>query len=340
MSDRPQFPVEPLGEKRWNEIRRNVLAEASLAVATVMPAPAPPSRAPFYAGALSLALAAAALFVVGQPATIEPPASTLSRVVTDDSSATTTAGDATVALGAHTSVLIIERSPDTWVVSLEHGSAHFEVPARHERPAFTVEAGRTRVRVIGTAFTVVREPGATSASVTVDHGAVGVTDGSVDVVLHDGDAWPEREPPAATTTTAEIDPLAAPSTADATSTSRADGTATARVITPATGETTAQTTAPADMTAAADATATSPATDRERYRDAVQREATDPAGALALYEALASGTGVWSAPALMSQARLESELGHPERAHALAETYLARYPTGLNAEDARELLRR
>jgi len=44
--------------------------------------------------------------------------------------------------------------------------------------------------------------------------------------------------------------------------------------------------------------------------------------------------------ALYAQARLELELGHTGRARTLLERYLARYPSGVNAEDARALLRR
>jgi outer membrane protein assembly factor BamD (BamD/ComL family) len=78
----------------------------------------------------------------------------------------------------------------------------------------------------------------------------------------------------------------------------------------------------------------------ERFRRAAALESTDPATALAEYAALAREEGPWGANALYAQARLELELGHTGRARTLLERYLARYPSGVNAEDARALLRR
>lgn len=343
MSERPRLPVEPLSDRRWQEIRRNVLAEAVLAEASLASAPAAPpapARAPVYFAAF--AAAALLLVLVWTSETRETPATALSRFVTDDSSATASAGDATVALGAHTSVLIIERASDAWVVSLESGTAHFDVPPRGDRPPFTVEAGRTRVQVIGTAFTVTRAPGAPSAEVSVDHGAVRVTDGSVNLVLHDGEQWPAR------VRTASIDPtVSSPEVyivTDATPPPSAERAATRAVApsAPRIADAVAAPVAPALVTPAPEAPVppVPPGSiDRDRYRDAESREATEPAAALAIYADLASHPGPWSAPALFSQARLEAELGHRARARELAETYLARHPAGINAQDARELAR-
>ena len=319
MSHEPRFPVEPLSEKRWQEIRRKVMAEAALA-SDAPAAPTPVPRGRIAIGVFAAVAAAAALVSIVR---VPPRAAlSLSRVVTDASTATASAGDATVSLAEHTSVLVIERSPDTWIVSLESGSAHFDVPTRGDRPAFTVEAGRTRVVVVGTAFTVTREPGASSASVSVDHGAVHVTDGSTDVLLHDGEAWPEAR---ARVAPHEVVPSAAEPTGPPT-----QATSEARVRP---HPTVVASTSPHPVAAPAPSA-------RDRYREAESREASDPQAALAAYAELSENGGAWSAPALMSAARLEAELGHAARARAMAERYLAQHPDGINADDARALLRR
>ena len=325
MSHEPRFPVEPLSEKRWQEIRRKVMAEATLS-SDAPAAPTPMRRGRVAIGVfVAVAAAAALVAVVRVPPTT---ALSLSRVVTDGSTATASAGDATVSLAEHTSVLVIERSPDTWIVSLESGSAHFDVPTRGDRPAFTVEAGRTRVVVVGTAFTVTREPGASSASVSVDHGAVRVTDGSTDVLLHDGERWPEVR---AHVAPHEVVPPAVEATEPTTEAAAEPHARTPRSTVVA--STPVRSTPPPSVAAPAQSA-------RDRYREAESREASDPQAALAAYAELSENGGAWSAPALMSAARLEAELGHAARARALAERYLVQHPDGINADDARALLRR
>jgi hypothetical protein len=82
----------------------------------------------------------------------------------------------------------------------------------------------------------------------------------------------------------------------------------------------------------------SAADDKATYERAARAEATDPALALSLYEALARRPGPWAANALFAQARLEIDLGRRDRGARLLHTYLHRYPRGLNASDARALL--
>lgn len=79
---------------------------------------------------------------------------------------------------------------------------------------------------------------------------------------------------------------------------------------------------------------------KQRYEQAERLEATDPAQAIALYEALAQERGPWAPTALFAQARLELDRGNRARAQALLQTYLRRYPKGANAAMARRLLER
>lgn len=79
---------------------------------------------------------------------------------------------------------------------------------------------------------------------------------------------------------------------------------------------------------------------RTRFERATRLEASEPEKALRIYAELAKVKGPWAANALYAQARLESERGRHERARALLQRYLARYPKGVNAEDVRALLER
>jgi hypothetical protein len=79
---------------------------------------------------------------------------------------------------------------------------------------------------------------------------------------------------------------------------------------------------------------------RERYDAASKLEAQKPEAAMALYSDLARQGGAWGMNALFAEGRLEADRGHSSDAVRLLEEYLARYPVGPNAEDARRLLAR
>jgi hypothetical protein len=81
-------------------------------------------------------------------------------------------------------------------------------------------------------------------------------------------------------------------------------------------------------------------TPRARYQAAESLEASDPAAAIATYDALVREGGPYAAPALVAACRVELEQHHTERARALCERYLAEHASGINAEDARALLAR
>jgi hypothetical protein len=58
------------------------------------------------------------------------------------------------------------------------------------------------------------------------------------------------------------------------------------------------------------------------------------------YRRLAAGRGAWAANALYAAARLSLDRGDRTTASQLAHAYLARFPRGANAADARALLDR
>ena len=79
---------------------------------------------------------------------------------------------------------------------------------------------------------------------------------------------------------------------------------------------------------------------REQYEAASKLEAQQPAAAIALYRELVRQGGAWGENALFAAGRLEADRGDHDDARRLLGEYLARYPAGPNANDARQLLDR
>jgi FecR-like protein len=82
-----------------------------------------------------------------------------------------------------------------------------------------------------------------------------------------------------------------------------------------------------------------PDDDRATYEHFAALESSDPDAAIAGYLALANGphgTSRWAEVALFAAGRLAADRGDPRAADLLA-TYLARYPSGANAADAKAL---
>jgi hypothetical protein len=75
-----------------------------------------------------------------------------------------------------------------------------------------------------------------------------------------------------------------------------------------------------------------------RFARAASLEARAPAEADALYAAIEREGGAWARTALFARGRLAHERGDRRAAKALLGAYLARYPRGPNAGDARALL--
>lgn len=211
--------------------------------------------------------------------------SEITRIVTSSAETHTTLGEAALTLSANSDVRVRGSDERGWLVELERGEVQCEVAPRHGRPAFVVQAGETRVRVVGTRFSVARE--GDGATVSVREGQVQVESGKAQVLLGPGERWP-----------------------------------------------------PAGTQPKARASKQSPESARARFERAARLEPSQPEKALRLYADLVKTRGPWAANALYAQARLESERGNRERARALLQRYLARYPKGVNAPDVRALLER
>jgi hypothetical protein len=73
------------------------------------------------------------------------------------------------------------------------------------------------------------------------------------------------------------------------------------------------------------------------YESAARMESQNPEGALALYRKVAAGSGAWAANALYAAGRLQADRGRRGEAARLLDEYLARFPSGPNARDAKDL---
>jgi hypothetical protein len=192
------------------------------------------------------------------------------------------------------------------------------VPERPGRKPFVVVAGDVRVEVVGTLFAVERV--ADSARIVVERGVVLVTEDGVLYTVHAGEHWPAR------TATAEPEPEPEPEFEPEIE--MEEDLRTPR-RSPRKSEPPRRVAQPEPDAAP---------TAKERYAAAARLESSDPAAALVIYRQLVREGGTWAANALFAQGRLELERGNKARAARLLGRYLERFPRGLNAADARNLL--
>ncbi len=222
-------------------------------------------------------------------------------------------GESTIDVGPTSAVRLAGDDAHGVVVTLDTGRVECDVTPRHGRPPFVVEAGGVEVRVIGTHFVVVR--GAEDAvTVDVQRGQVEVTANGQPTLVSAGSHWPAAP---------ETPPQPPPAGASAAPVARAPSGHAAPVET--------HTAAPR---------AVSPLSPREQYEAASRLEADQPAAAIGLYRELARQGGPWGANALFAAGRLETDRGSQDEARRLLREYLGRYPSGPNANDARQLLDR
>lgn len=305
--DESEFAVDDLPAAEWAAIEEAVFAELEGEAAA--PASAKrPSNALMLASVAVLSAAVAMLSMVGFGAferEAPRPATTHStRFHGGPEGAEVALDDIRLVLGANSEGLAVGGSDVGWVVALDEGRVEFVVASRAERPPFVVQAADTRVEVVGTRFSVVRH--ASHVEVAVDDGIVRVThDGQVQE-LRAGERWATALEPSSTPTN---------ETRETTVTSEAnDGSEPA----------------PPTMHRPSDTAA---------YERAAALEAEDPAAAIRLYRRLARGGGPWAEAALFARARLEMETGNIQGGSRALQRYLRRYPNGINAQDARFLLR-
>jgi hypothetical protein len=309
------LPVDPLSDIAWQRIEKNVMAaldgvEDAPTRLDVRPRRARHGR--WIAAGAGLAAAAAVAGFLAARGDGEPSFRGTSRVVTDEAPSTVAIGDVSLTVAPASAVVVDQERERGVLIVLERGSVACEVAPRGKRPPLTVQAGDVRVEVVGTKFAVSRD--GERASVVVHEGVVTVVTRGDRIPVRAGERWPAA-PRAAATAPEVIESFAPDRLVDDERAPRARR--------------------PAQRAEVADKPMPS---DKERYELAARLEASDPDAARAIYRELAAGGDAWAANALFAMARLEEELGNRERARALLERYLKRFPAGANAADARALL--
>jgi FecR protein len=307
-----ELPVEPLSESRWAKLEGAMFAELERAPhAEPTPTHMKPLRAPLrnspalWAGsAATLALAAGALFTVLKGDGAEHFAHAPSRIVTGLEHSHLTWGQSEIEILDQSTVVASGDDTHGVLLVVEKGGVDCEVAPRAGRPPFVVQAGDTRVRVVGTKFRVARA--ATGGTeVAVDHGTVEVSRNGKTTMVHAGEHWPMPEA-TSVPTPVEKTPIAQEPTVATESRE-----------------------APAHVKHLGDQTV---------YENAAKHEHSDPNAAMTAYRALASGGGPWAANALYSAGRLALERGQAAEGTRLLKSYLKRFPKGPNALDAERLL--
>ncbi|MEY2931848.1 MAG: FecR protein [Pseudomonadota bacterium] len=327
MRARVQPEVEPLSRVAWDRIEAQLFERLEHGEHRRPAFVDSSKRAPLrlWAGVALAAAAVLALWLQYAPAsssevsTVTPVASGVAsgvtsgvtRFATTDAPASTMLGETTLLLAPHSEVLIAGSDAGGWLVQLGLGEVGCEVAPRRGRPPFVVQAGETRVTVVGTRFTVQRE--GLAARVHVREGHVRVQSGGAEELLGPGDSWPSgggpSEPPV--------------------------------VSSAALPEVQAAPVAPLPTRARVSARRHERGTDAAaQFAKAARLEATAPDAASAVYRELAAGRGPWAANALYAQARLAGERGRTQLAVRLLRRYRLRYPRGANAADVDAQLQR
>jgi FecR-like protein len=349
-------PIPPLGEAAVSRIEREVFAEIDRDE---------PVRAPRrWPWALALAAAATAVAVFLGVRVLRPPTPQIypsgAHIATGSTPFHVAMDGATLDLAADSAVQFGKEKDGSVVLVLDRGRVTCEVAPREGRAPFVVVAGATRVIVVGTRFSVERE--GDHALVFVEHGIVQVIDGASDERVGAGESYqphaiaaaaPVAAPAVAPAPVAPVAPAPVAPVAPASrpAPARPIAHAAPKQVEPA--PVAEAPVPPAEAPVLPAAAAAPPAeappppspppaaktiSAQERFESAVRLEATAPEAALAMYDQLASGSGAWAANALFAAARLEAQRGHSAPARRLLQTYLERFPTGVNAEDAREML--
>jgi len=181
--------VPPLGEAAVSRIERAVFAalDARAPVAAVARVP----RRRLLAFSLAGAVAAGVVFGAREWRRDDAPPSRAQLSTAKLS--TTTSGSHIAVLGAtldvapESDVSFGSARDGSVVVALDRGAVTCEVAPRSKRAPFVVEAGETRVTVIGTRFTVHRV--GAHATVSVEHGLVEVADTNMTELVRAGERF-------------------------------------------------------------------------------------------------------------------------------------------------------
>lgn len=350
MSEDPKLgppPVEPLSDVAWARLERGLWARMDAAPDPVHDVP---SRRRWIWVAAPLVAAMAVVFLVTRDRSDEhtPPETADVRVVAPATASTTaTFDDAHIELAPASAIVMHRDRPATL---LERGAAWFSVAPRVDRPEFTVLAGDTTVRVLGTRFRVARE--GERVNVEVDHGRVEVQYRDRVQILGSKQLWSSDAPDridnltqtAEVVTPVPVRPVASepkPVAPIASEPRPVDPRPASKPASKPTSKTTTTTTTTRPEPEPKPEAKPRPLGDLEqaKFEQLSIIEKSNPQAAITGYLEIAQRGSKWSANALFAAARLAADRNDP-RAEALLTSYLERFPTHANTDDARALLRR
>jgi hypothetical protein len=335
--------VEPLSDARWARMERELFAKLDEAQETDTRARDPRRFRALTWAAVAVTVASAMLAIVLSGRAMHPDDRV--SLATTDSASEFTVGESSLTV-APRSLVAVRGDDDHGIdVVLDRGTVTCEVAPRRGRPPFRLSAGEVRIRVMGTKFTVTR--GEEETSVDVEHGVVEIASRGVVTVVRDGGHWPDAVAPSGTPSSdvassssygagVPMAPLQARSQARAAHSRRPAAVDTSAASSEPTAN---EPVAMEPATTSPPATAVVPAA-QQAFEAASRSERTNPVQAAAIYRQLAAGGTAWAPNALFALARLEVDRGQRAEAARLLSAYLVRYPRGINADDARELLRR
>ncbi len=209
---REQPPVPPFGEAAVSRVERGVFAALDREAAERAAGWGPVSRTRWRGRAVAvMASALAALAVLSTRHFWRAPGLPAhdARIATASSPSHLTVEGAAIDVAPSSAITFADERDGATVVRLERGTVTCEVAPRGTRAPFVVEAGTTRVTVVGTRFGVTRV--GDHAEVWVTHGTVEVGDDGVTQLLYAGERYvPGTAGPAADTVAREAAPDEAP----------------------------------------------------------------------------------------------------------------------------------
>ncbi len=315
--------VEPLSAQRWAKIERALFLRLD-SEAAVDELPAEPARRFWLWPAAAAALAGAVALVLAVGLRRAEPAvgHQLSRITTGATASHLALPGFTVDVEPESTVVIGRASERGVLIVVDRGTIACSVAPRSVDAPLIVQAGSAQVRVVGTRFRVTRSGEA--ARVAVEEGVVEVEAAGRISRVAAGQVWPAAPAEAASSPLAQ--PLGSARTEPAASGLAAREGSRAR--------------ASARPAAVGGPPSESESSTQRRFEQAARLERSDPVRALALYRSIGSGADSWAQNAHFAQGRLEAARGNRAEARRVLTAYLARYPQGANADDARAVLER
>ena len=190
MTVEDQPPVPPLGEAAVSRVERGVFAALDRDAAERAADWGPVSRPRWRGRAVVVSASVlAALAVLGVRQLWRAPGLPAhgARVATATSPSHVTVEGAALDVAPSSAITFADERDGATVVRLERGTVTCEVAPRGSRAPFVVEAGTTRVTVVGTRFGVTRV--GDRAEVWVTHGTVEVGDDGVTQLVHAGERY-------------------------------------------------------------------------------------------------------------------------------------------------------